>query len=112
MFRSLLLGAALFIGTPALACPMADASTYQADAARVEAATGAKLALAVEGMSCGACSNKVTAALKGLDGVIDVAVDYQTGQAHVAFDNSKVDAAKMLAAITNLGYKASSNPAS
>ncbi|NOY25365.1 MAG: heavy-metal-associated domain-containing protein [Oligoflexia bacterium] len=106
MFRSLVLGAALFVGTPALACPMPGASTYPVDAARVDAADGSKIAISVEGMKCGACANKVVTALKGLDGVIDAAVDYQTGQAHVAFDSTKVDGPKMVATITKIGYPA------
>lgn len=106
MFRSLALSAALFVGTPALACPMPGTSTYPADAARVDAADGTKIAFSVEGMKCGDCANKVVTALKGLEGVVDAAVDYQTGQANVVFDSTKVDGPKMVAAVTDLGYPA------
>ena len=90
MLRTLVLGAALFVGTPALACPMADAAAYRAAAEKVEATDGTKVALAVEGMHCGDCSEKIVTALKGLDGVIEAAVDSD----------------KMVAAIGELGFTA------
>ena len=51
-------------------------------------------------------SAKVATALKGVDGVLAAAVDYQTGEAVVAFDGQKTDAAALLAAITETGYTA------
>lgn len=112
MLRSLALGALLLVGTPALACPMADAAAYRAAVEKVEAAQGTKVSLAVDGMHCGDCSTKITAALKGLDGVVDAAVDYQTGTARIAFDSKKVDAAKMIAAIGQAGFTAKVEQAS
>lgn len=112
MFRTLVLGAALFVGAPALACPMADAAAYRAAVEEVEAADGTKVALAVEGMHCGDCSEKVVTALKGLDGVIAAAVDYQTGVARVVIDADKVDSDKMVAAIGELGFTAKVDTAS
>ena len=106
MLRSLVLGAALFVATPALACPMADAAAYQAAAEKVDAAGGSKVSLAVEGMHCGDCSEKVVSALKAVDGVLEVAVDYQTGTARIAFDAGKTDATKLAAAVSATGYSA------
>lgn len=89
------------------ACPMADAEAAAANKARVESIDDAtKVTFAVEGMTCGSCSEKVTKALEGVDGVTAAAVDYQKGTAIVAFDSEKTDQDKLLAAITDLGFKA------
>ncbi len=104
--RTLLLGAALFVATPALACPMADKAAYEAAADKVEAATGTKLAFTVEGMHCGACAEKIIAALGAVEGVEASAADYQTGEAKVAFDAAKVKPAALIKAIEGVGFKA------
>jgi len=104
--RHLMIGAALLFATPALACPMADKAAYEAAAEKVEAAQGTKVVLAVEGMHCGACSEKIVAALSGIEGVVAAAADYQTGETKVAIDATKVEAAKLLAAIEGVGFKA------
>jgi Cu+-exporting ATPase len=106
MIRSLVATVALFAAAPAFACPMADAAAFADAAAKVEAATGAKATFAVEGLHCGDCSTKVTKALKGVSGVTEAAVDYQTGKTVVAFDSAKVKKADLLKAIADAGYKA------
>jgi len=116
MFRILFAATALTLSAPALACgggdcqkencktkPLSEVETAMAE---VEKADGTKIALDVDGMSCGACSDKVTAALKALEGVNAAAVSHQAGEARVAFDAEKVDLDKMVAAITGLGFKA------
>lgn len=111
MIRKIALASALAFAfaTPAMACPMADAAAYTEAAQAVQASAGAKATFKVEGMSCGDCSTKVTAALKAIDGVEAVAVDYQTGEAQIAFDAGKTDAEKLLAAIQSTGFAAQSN---
>jgi Cu+-exporting ATPase len=104
--RSFLFGIALFAATPAFACPMADAAAFADASAKVQAASGTKLTLAVEGLTCGDCANKVMAALGGVQGVVASAVDYQTGRTEVAFDSAKVKPETLIAAIKKLGYKA------
>lgn len=104
--RHLILGATLLLATPALACPMADKADYEAAAEKVQAAEGTKLVLAVEGMHCGACSEKIVAALTAIDGVVAAAADYQTGETKVAVDASKVKAEALLAAIKGVGFTA------
>jgi copper chaperone CopZ len=117
MFRSLVLVAGLFVATPALACGGGaacdkshcnmSANTDVTEAlAAVDAAAGDKLALEVTGMKCGSCSGKITAALKALEGVNAAAVSHTTGEARIAFDASKVDADKLIAAIKQLGFEA------
>ena len=112
MLRSVILGLGLLVATPALACPMADAAAYQTAVQQVDAANGTKVSLAVDGLAGGGCSSKVVAALKGLDGVVEAAVDYQSGQAKVAYDAQKVDTAKLIAAISQAGYTAKVEKAS
>jgi len=116
MIRVLFATLALALTAPALACgggncdkegcktkPMTEVETAMAE---VDKAAGTKIALDVEGMSCGACSDKVTAALRALDGVNAAAVSHQAGEARVAYDSEKVDLDKMVGAITGLGFKA------
>lgn len=105
--RSLMFGAALLFATPAFACPMADAAAFAEAAKEVEAMPGAKVTLAVDGMHCGSCSEKVVAALKGIDGVAGVASDYQTGKTVVALsEGAKLDAESLAAAVSKAGFKA------
>ncbi len=104
--RALFLGIALFFSVDAYACPMADAAAYQAAKQEVNATAGDHLAFKVDGMNCGDCSNKVTAALKGIDGVKAAAVDYQTGETIVSIDASKTNAEALVKAIADLGYTA------
>lgn len=66
------------------------------------------LTLHIEGMSCGHCLNAVTKALAALDGVeIDLV---KIGRAEVRFDPSKNDAAKIAAAVSDEGYRATAAP--
>ena len=104
--RFLLTLLALSFTSPSLACPMADAAAYKNDAAKVETAEGTKLALTVKGMTCGDCSQKVHDAVQTVDGVVAVAVDYQTGETKVAFDPAKTNQKAILAAIKSTGYTA------
>jgi copper chaperone CopZ len=105
MFTTLL-GFALLSQTPVFACPMQDAAAYQEAAVRVRSAQGTQVAFNVDGMSCGSCSSKLTQALSEIDGVVAAAVDYQTGQALIAFDSSKTNAKALLAAIEKNGFTA------
>ncbi len=106
MIRSMIVAASLFVATPALACPMADAAAFARAAQTVQQADGTKVSLAVEGMHCGDCSEKVTTALKGVDGVVAVAVDYQNGRAEIAYDAGKVKLDALVKAVTDTGFKA------
>ncbi|MCB9663507.1 MAG: heavy-metal-associated domain-containing protein [Alphaproteobacteria bacterium] len=104
--RTLALGAALLFAAPALACPMADAAAFNDAAQKVKAADGTKVTLAVAGMHCGSCADKVTAAITGIDGVVAAAVDYQTGRTEIAFDAAKVKTDSLLAAVKSVGFEA------
>lgn len=104
--RTLVLGTALLLATPALACPMADAAAFNDAAQKVQSSDGTKVTLAVAGMHCGSCAEKVTAAITKVDGVVAAAVDYQTGRTEIAYDAAKVKPASLLAAVKSAGFEA------
>ncbi|MEU8925035.1 cation transporter [Kitasatospora sp. NPDC048545] len=60
-------------------------------------------AFRVEGMTCGHCVTSVTAELKKLDGVTDVAVDLASGTVTVGSTRPLVDA-DVAAAVDEAGY--------
>lgn len=65
----------------------------------------AKTTLKIQGMTCNHCIMRVTKALKAVPGVQDALVDLQRAEAAVTFDETKVDADKLLFAIVEAGYK-------
>lgn len=114
MLRTSLLVAALSIPAIALACegehgkseggkgcPMPAASTTAA-----LPASGTHARLAVTGMHCGACADKVHAALTALPGVSGATVDLANSSAEVVYDPAKVTPEQMTAAIAKLGFAA------
>ena len=92
------------------ACPMADAAAYKAEVEEVKKSEGAKATFKMDGMSCGDCSDKVKATLKAVEGVFLAAVDYQTGAVEIAYDEKKVDVAKLEKALASTGYKITEKP--
>ena len=85
---------------------MADAAAFTDAKTAVEQSAGAKATLAVDGMHCGDCSDRIVAALTKIDGVNAAAVDYQTGEALIAFDAAKTNLPFLLATIKDVGFKA------
>lgn len=63
-----------------------------------------KLALAIDGMSCGNCVRHVRHALEGLDGVEVGAVEI--GSAVLSYDPSVQTLAGIVAAVDDAGYTA------
>ncbi|HET8969200.1 MAG TPA: heavy metal translocating P-type ATPase [Gaiellaceae bacterium] len=61
--------------------------------------------LALEGMTCAACANRIERKLNKLDGV-DASVNYATEQAAVRFDAGRVTVADLLGAVEAAGYHA------
>jgi copper chaperone len=66
------------------------------------------LTLHIEGMSCGHCLNAVNKALATLDGVDVESV--KIGRAELRFDPARIDAARIAAAISDEGYRATPAP--
>ena len=64
-----------------------------------------RIDLALEGMTCAACANRIERKLNKLDGV-DASVNYATEQAAVSFDPARVDVADLLGAVEAAGYRA------
>ncbi|MEO7712344.1 MAG: cation transporter [Gemmatimonadaceae bacterium] len=62
--------------------------------------------LDVQGMTCGGCAIGVRTVLNRLAGVSKSVVSYETHQAVVTYDPSKVTVAQMIAAIATLKYTA------
>ena len=60
----------------------------------------------IRGMTCGGCVGSVKRALQKVDGVSNVEVSLNPGQAIVNADASLASSAQILAAITKLGYHA------
>lgn len=59
----------------------------------------------IEGMTCTGCESRIENALRKLDGVIEVNVDYTNGSAKVTFDGSVVSFDKINDVVAKLGYK-------
>ena len=66
-----------------------------------------RVTLAVQGMSCGSCADKISAALSKVKGVADAKVCSESKTATIDFDPAKSSADKLIAAIKGAGFKAS-----
>lgn len=64
-----------------------------------------KVEYQVAGMSCGACENKLTAALSKLQGVSAPKACSKSSVASVSYDAAKVKPQEIIAAIKKAGYK-------
>ena len=58
----------------------------------------------IEGMSCSACANRVERVVKKMNGVEEASVNFATETLLVKFDDAKIDAPKIEAAIVKAGY--------
>lgn len=59
----------------------------------------------IGGMTCGGCVSTVTKALNAVDGVKDVAVSLNPGEARIEFDESTTAPAQLRAAVQQAGYQ-------
>lgn len=66
---------------------------------------GESVNLNVKGMTCSACSDKLTKALSAVDGVIVKKVCHESGCVNVVVDGDKADAAKVKEAVLSTGFK-------
>ncbi len=65
----------------------------------------ARVDLALEGMTCAACANRIERKLNKLDGV-EASVNYATEQATVRFDPGRVTVPDLVGAVEAAGYRA------
>lgn len=64
-----------------------------------------QVSLPVLGMSCASCAATIEGTLKGIEGVARVQVNVNGGRALVAYDPQRVDLARLVAAIQEIGYQ-------
>ena len=65
------------------------------------------LKLAIDGMHCGSCVNRVTLALKKVESV-DVK-QVSVGSAEVVYDETKVEPAEIVESVNRIGFSARQN---
>jgi len=113
MSRSFLLAALLSLPSAALACPDEDGSASaekgehcnmpSAETTAALPADGTHQTFAVNGMHCGACADKVHAALMKVDGVKGARVDLAANSVEVAYDAKKTNLDKLVKAVADTG---------
>ena len=64
----------------------------------------------VTGMTCAGCVISIEQALKNTEGVEDVRVSFERGEAVVKYDDRKVTAARLREVINGIGYSATAKP--
>ena len=64
----------------------------------------------VAGMTCGGCAISIEQVLKNTEGVEDVRVNFERGEAVVKYDARKVTATKLRAVVKSIGFRASAKP--
>ena len=85
----------------------APAFSVTATAASTQSATAIRDAtIPVDGMSCGSCVARLKRGLKPIDGVVEVHVSLEQRNAVIRYDEGKVSADRLVAAINDLGYTA------
>lgn len=62
--------------------------------------------LNIIGMTCAACAKASERAVKKLDGVLEVSVNFATEKMHVEYDESKLDLERIKEAVKKAGYEA------
>jgi len=66
----------------------------------------ASVTLAVEGMHCGSCAERIEDVLGRLDGVVSADVTFDQRRAVVRYDSRRVDVARIIRAIEDAGFSA------
>ena len=96
------------LATLALAAAMAGAVSYPALAKPAASTQQAlqKQTFSIEHMTCAMCPITVRVAMKKVDGVKSVKVDFEAKTASVTYDPSKASASDIAAASTKAGYPA------
>ena len=62
------------------------------------------LRLQVQGMSCSGCEQRIGAALRRLDGVVEATADHVTGEVRLRFDPASTDRGAVFDRIGLAGY--------
>lgn len=64
-----------------------------------------KVAFIIKGMTCTGCEHHVKSEISKLEGIIEVTVSYEKGNAIVKFDKTKTSIEAITAAINSTGYE-------
>ena len=64
----------------------------------------------VTGMTCAGCAISIEQVLKNAEGVEEVRVSFERGEAVVKYDDRKVTAARLREAVNGIGYRATARP--
>jgi Cu+-exporting ATPase len=72
----------------------------------VEKSENSNITIPIGGMTCAACTQRVEKAIKKLDGVTSVSVNFATEKATIAYEPQKVRVSVIKEAIEKVGYKA------
>lgn len=67
-------------------------------------ATVRTVTLRVKGMTCGGCATTVEQALKTTEGVKEVRVSYERGNAVITYDDQKITVARLREVINSTGF--------
>ncbi len=67
--------------------------------------------LQIQGMHCGGCAQSVKRLLEREPGVQSADVAYETGEARVLFDPTRLDERRLIAVVQEPGYQAALRPA-
>lgn len=65
-----------------------------------------KITIAIEGMSCASCAQKIEKTLKKTDGIISANVNFATEKVSLEYNPSQIRISQIKAVIVDLGYKA------
>lgn len=86
------------------ACSPTDAGNNASEV--INTANLTEATFTIENMTCATCPITVRKAMRRVEGVYSVKVDFKTKQAHVSFDPALTTADKIAAASTEQGYPA------
>ena len=89
----------LSLSSSVLWMPAAHAETTVTQPNRQQTVT-----LNIENMTCAMCTVTIKKALQKVEGVQEVAVDYDSKTAVITFDGKKTDSAALIKATTDAGY--------
>jgi len=105
--KPLLWLAAIVVAALAL-FPMYESRLVGGSASRLALAPAAQATaeLRISGMTCEVCAAAVQRRLRATPGVVGARVEYPSGQATVQYDPAKVDAAGLVGAVKEAGYRA------
>ena len=66
-----------------------------------------KINFKINGMSCNSCVKGIEGSLRNLDGVVDVDINFSSGDCEIEFDGEKISKDDILKLILDMGYNTS-----